>query len=226
MAPLWGTALFLTATALMTQLAQANPSSLACSRGFTVGSQNIMGSTIVEGGSTTVKLAKAGTVIACGGEITAGDSLAFEVSGASGQYLIEATAGTIAGNTCSGKRTSDKTMAFIVPDTGVVIVRVGWSTGRSVAVKVSQDCEYRVKAAAGGSTSTTSSGGDGSGAGTGGGGGTTAASPTASSSSTTTTTASVSVSTAAGPARGVLVAFFIALAVTMMTLSHTPTNIR
>jgi len=166
MAPPWRTALFLAAAAVVAQPAQAWPASLACSRGFTARSQNIMGSAIVQGNSTNVKLAKTGMVIACGGDITAGDSLTFEVSGASVQYLIETTAGTIAGNTCSGKRTTDKTMAFTVPDSGWVTVRVAWSTGSSVAVKVSSDCTYPVKTAAGGSTSSTSGGEYGSGAGT------------------------------------------------------------
>jgi len=151
------TALFLAAAALLAHPALAYLGNLACDRGITVGSPNIMGSAIAEGGSTNLKLAKGGTAIACGGNITAGDSLTFDLSGQGKHYLIEATAGAINGGICAGQRiftAEDQpealvlgTVNFAVPDSGEVVVRVAWSS-EGGTVTVSRDCMYTVQTSA------------------------------------------------------------------------------
>jgi len=141
--------------ALVAQPSHAAPGYLMCNRGITVGSPDIMGKAIVEGTNGVAKLVKAGTTIACGGEITSGDSLTFDVSGFSGQYLLEATPGTIADGTCSGTRIADnKDKTFTVPPNGPVTVRVAWSAAGD-GVTVSSDCTYTVKALASTPTPTT-----------------------------------------------------------------------
>jgi len=183
-------------------MAAASPENLDCSRGITVGSSKIMNSAIVAGGSTNLKLAKEGAAIACGGEITAGDSLTFDMSGEGSKYVIEATSGAIAEGKCSNKARIDTNMAadaknkaFTVPASGSVTVRAAWASQYGI-VTVSSDCTYTVKAAGG-----ESSGSDGTGGGTVAGSDTTTPIP----------------KSAAAITSGALVSVVIAFTVTMMT---------
>ena len=139
------------AAALLLSSAHATPEYLGCARPMTAGS-TIMGTKVVESAATSAKLAKGGAAIACGGEITGGQTgLIFDVSGLGKQYIIEAIAsdgnGTswgITDGTCDKQRiVNDKGKTYTVPATGTVTVRTSWADSGG-QVTVSPDCKYTV----------------------------------------------------------------------------------
>jgi hypothetical protein len=115
-----------------------------------------MGQSIQESASTSLRLVKDGSAIACGGTLTAGDAgLTFSLAGQSGQYVIEAdaSAGTsgswgIINGGCGMKRDTSTSKTFTVPNDGTVTVRATWATGYGSAVYKSPDCTYTVQSAA------------------------------------------------------------------------------
>jgi hypothetical protein len=142
---------------LLARPSQANPDWLECSRAITAGS-TIMGHTVQESTSASLRLTRGSNPIDCGGTLSAGETAGFELSGHSGQYLIEAVASAGTGAwgigsmdamqaapSCSGQRDVNKvSAAYTVPLSGAVTVRAVWATAAAGPVHVSPDCMYTI----------------------------------------------------------------------------------
>lgn len=144
---------------LLARPSQATPDLLECSRDIAAGA-NIMGQVVQESASASLRLtATDGTPINCGEMLSPGEAqLGFDLSGESGEYLIEAVASAGTGAwgmgsqeesgdapSCSGQRDVNRVSAtYTVPASGTVTLRAVWASSNAGPVYVSPDCVYVV----------------------------------------------------------------------------------
>mmetsp|Transcript_95879 Transcript_95879/g.154693 ORF Transcript_95879/g.154693 Transcript_95879/m.154693 type:complete len:233 (+) Transcript_95879:29-727(+) len=165
----------------MLPTAEGHPSLQKCAMSIQVDSVIPGGhGKVTESTAKAITLTKDGNGIACGGHVTAGDSLGVVITPAmdpKDQYMVEikssAANALICNGDCSGTRfqfsgeghhdhrrgSSDATVtltsaAVIVGTEGTVTARVMWNPSQRSrgSVVVSADCEYTVEAAAAGTT--------------------------------------------------------------------------
>eukprot|EP00287_Rhodomonas_sp_CCMP768_P004418 CAMPEP_0196738952 /NCGR_PEP_ID=MMETSP1091-20130531/18295_1 /TAXON_ID=302021 /ORGANISM="Rhodomonas sp., Strain CCMP768" /LENGTH=202 /DNA_ID=CAMNT_0042083111 /DNA_START=118 /DNA_END=726 /DNA_ORIENTATION=- len=103
-------------------------------------------------GTRTVSLSRAGTSLACGSTVTAGETLNVEMSSTVGEFLIEVEGASVGSDgsgfssgQCSNKR-STSISQVTAPQSGSFVVRAGYASGYG-RVSITEDCAYSISAA-------------------------------------------------------------------------------
>ena len=104
--------------------------------------ETIMYNTAVSSTSRTVFFEDStGTAVACGSEYTAGATYTAQLSSTSNEYVIEISGGTFDSGSCSAARVTSNGESLTAPTDGSDLVGwAGWSSGSSVAVKITDTC--------------------------------------------------------------------------------------